>query len=305
MAEREKGETAEYGGELHLAEGIDIPCGVMKDGTRLLSERQVSAALGNKRGGSHWIRQKEGNKLPVYVSAGNLKPYISAALERKLVDRRIWRAKGQGGFGAYGIDATSLPEICDVFLKARRDHALLPSQEHIALQAEILMAALAKIGVVALVDEATGYQSVRQHNELELLLSKYISEELQPWAKRFPDEFYSQMFKLKGWDYINLGAGGKKPRVVGKIANDIVYDRLPSGVLESLKKKNPSGADGHRKHHHHQFLTEDIGNKHLEKMIGSVITLMRASGSWSEFTRLLDRAYPKHGAVQGELTMDD
>ncbi|MFT8649140.1 MAG: P63C domain-containing protein, partial [Bifidobacterium psychraerophilum] len=158
---------------------------------------------------------------------------------------------------------------------------------------------------VALVDEATGYQSVRQHNELELLLSKYISEELQPWAKRFPDEFYSQMFKLKGWDYINLGAGGKKPRVVGKITNDIVYDRLPSGVLESLKKKNPSDADGHRKHHHHQFLTEDIGDKHLEKMIGSVITLMRASGSWSEFIRLLDRAYPKHGAVQEELTLDE
>ena len=32
---------------------------------------------------------------------------------------------------------------------------------------------------------------------------------------------------------------------------------------------------------------------------------MRASGSWAEFERLLDRAYPKFGAVQGELDIED
>jgi hypothetical protein len=80
---------------------------------------------------------------------------------------------------------------------------------------------------------------------------------------------------------------------------------MPKGVLESLKSKNPPRADGRRKYKHHQFLTEDIGDKHLEKMISADITLMRASGSWAEFIRLLDRAYPKYGAVQGELTIND
>ena len=36
MSERESGETARYSGILHLGDDIEIPCGVMDDGTRLL-----------------------------------------------------------------------------------------------------------------------------------------------------------------------------------------------------------------------------------------------------------------------------
>lgn len=46
-------------------------------------------------------------------------------------------------------------------------------------------------------------------------------------------------------------------------------------------------------------------NEILERLISADITLMRASNSWSEFERLLDRAYPKHGVVQGELAIEE
>lgn len=308
MADRKPSETAEYSGKLKFqidGDIVEIPCGVMPDGTRLLSETAVTKALGGKRGGSHWIRQREGNRLPVYASAGNLQPYIEPMLAEKLINHRTWRGKGQGGNGAYGIDATALPEICEVYIKARRANALLPSQVHIAEHADMLLVAIAKVGVVALVDEATGYQAVRQRDELQKLLSKYIAEELQPWTKRFPDEFYKQMFRLKGWDYEGLGITSHKPRIVGKITNDIVYERMPKGVLDELRRRNPPKPDGRRKHKHHQFLTEDIGDEHLERLISADITLMRASNSWSEFERLLDRAYPKHGVVQGELAIEE
>ncbi|NMN02835.1 P63C domain-containing protein [Bifidobacterium panos] len=305
MNERKSGETAEYSGHLNIGDDIDIPCGVMGDGTRLLSERAVTRALGGKRGGSHWLRQKEGNRMPVYASAGNLQPFIHGGLAYKLVNHRLWRAKGQGGFGAYGIEAEALPEICEVYMRARHAGVLLPSQEHIAEQADILMAALAKVGIVALVDEATGYQSVRQRDELQKLLSKYIAEELQPWAKRFPDEFYTQLFRLRGWDYQTLGAGGKKPRLVGKLTNDIIYERMPRGVLDELKRKNPPDDSGRRRYKHHQFLTEDIGDDHLALQISNSIALMKASRSWGEFNRLLDRVYPKYGSQQGELDLED
>lgn len=308
MTDREQAETAEYSGTIQLTiidTEITIPCGVMKDGTRLLSERAVARVLNTKRGGSHWLRKKEGNKLPVYMSANNLQPFIKPELAIKLINHRIWRAKGQGGYGAYGIDATALPEICDVYLKARRANALLPIQMHIAESAEALISAIAKVGVIALVDEATGYESVRQHNELQKLLSQYISEELQPWTKRFPDEFYKQIFRLRGWDYKNLGAGARKPRIVGKLTNDIIYERMPQGVLETLKSKNPPDENGRRRYKHHQFLTSDIGDEHLERQVIESIGLMRASTSWNEFMKLLNRACPKYGAVQGELDMED
>lgn len=305
MNERKSGETAEYSGHLNIGDNIDIPCGVMSDGTRLLSERAVTRALGGKRGGSHWLRQKEGNRMPVYASAGNLQPFIHGGLAYKLANHRLWRSKGQGGFGAYGIEAEALPEICEVYMKARHAGVLLPSQEHIAEQADILMAALAKVGIIALVDEATGYQSIRQRDELQKLLNKYIAEELQPWAKRFPDEFYIQLFRLRRWDYQTLGAGGKKPRLVGKLTNDIIYERMPRGILDELKRRNPPDDSGRRRYKHHQFLTEDIGDDHLELQISNSIALMKASRSWSEFNRLLDRAYPKYGAQQGELELED
>lgn len=303
MAERPKGETAKYSGTLELG-NFTIDCGVMEDGTRLLSERGVAAALRTKRGGSHWLRKKAGSLLPVYASANNLSEFISPELTVKLIKPRYWRAKGQGGYGARGLEASALPAICDVYLKARREGKLLPSQMHVAQNAEILISALAKVGVVALVDEATGYQEVRKRNELQELLKKYISDDLLPWTKRFPDEFYSQIFRLKGYDFKMLGLKGRKPRSIGAITSDIVYERMPEGVLGELREKNPPNVKGNRNHKHHQFLTEDIGDRHLERLIADDITLMSASNSWAEFMRLLNRVHPKGGIAQGELNIE-
>mgnify|MGYP003561277120 CR=1 FL=1 len=53
------------------------------------------------------------------------------------------------------------------------------------------MRAFARVGITALVDEATGYQYERENDELQKILKAYISEELLPWQKRFPDIFYN------------------------------------------------------------------------------------------------------------------
>jgi hypothetical protein len=49
-----------------------------------------------------------------------------------------------------------------------------------------------------------------------------------------------------------------------------------------------------RKHRHHQFLTDEIGNVHLEKQITAVTTLMRATptGNWKFFEMLFNQAFP-------------
>jgi hypothetical protein len=71
---------AEHEGLLKL--GID--CAVLDDGTRVLSERGVTKALGGKRGGAHWIRKRGGAELPVFLSANNLRPFIDSDLEMAL-----------------------------------------------------------------------------------------------------------------------------------------------------------------------------------------------------------------------------
>jgi hypothetical protein len=285
---------ATHKGELVIADLV-LGCAVLEDGTRVLSQRGVTKALGGKRGGSHWRRLKQNPEiasLPVYLSAGNLAEFVGADL-RGALTQPVHYKSSNGGAIAKGVNASLLPEICDVLLRARDANALVPSQQPIAKQAEILMRGLAHIGIIALVDEATGYQYQRARNALEEILNKFIAKELRPWTKTFPDAFYENLFRLKGIDFKALPV--VKPSYFGHITNDIVYGRMAPMVLEELKRITPKTESGHLRHRLHQRLTEEIGHPKLREHLASVMALMRASSTWEGFYRLLEKSYPKYG----------
>jgi hypothetical protein len=279
----------------------ELPCAVLEDGRRVLTQEGFSAALGRK--GNLYRRAHQDFDLPPFLTAANLKPFISDELRdssRPIVFKTII-AKGVGNVPAYGYAAELLPRVCQVFLDARDADALLKSQEHIARACDLLVRGLATVGILALVDEATGYQYERDRDALHKILEAYIAKELLPWAQRFPHEFYKQMFRLRGWTYSPMSVRG--PLYAGTLVNKLVYERLPEGVLNELCRKNPVTETGRRKHRHHQFLTETIGHPHLEKHVSAVTALMRASRGWSEFADLFQRAFPARGdQIPLELT---
>jgi hypothetical protein len=84
-------------------------------------------------------------------------------------------------------------------------------------------------------------------------------------------------------DYDEKGPQG--PRYAGKLAKELVYRHLPSGILEELERLNPNVQKGRRKYHHHRFLSGEIGNPHLEKHVAVVTALMRVSPDWNTFMR--------------------
>lgn len=289
---------ATHQGEIKLGD-ISIPCAVLEDGTRVLRERSVAKSLGKKGSGAHWQKKRlaeKGALLPEYISAKNLDQFIDDETRVSLLNPVIYKTKTGGT--AQGIPAQLLTEICNIWLEARGKGALYEAQEKTAKQAEILLRGFAKIGIVALVDEVTGYQYFRDKDELNKILEVYIAKELLPWAKRFPDEFYKELFRLRGWQYSPITI--KKPQYVGKLTNYLVYEKLPPGVLDELRNKNPKNEKGNRKFRHHQFLTDDIGNSHLEKHLASVTTLMRVSSNWRKFEGLFKRAFPD-GPEQTEM----
>jgi P63C domain len=102
---------------------------------------------------------------------------------------------------AYGFEAQLLPQICDVWLKARDANALTKIQMPVAQRVDILMRGLAHVGIIALVDEATGYQNVRARTALEEILEAFVAKEFRKWAKRFPDDFYKEICRLRNWKY--------------------------------------------------------------------------------------------------------
>lgn len=262
--------SAVYSGLLPIGD-IEIDCAVLEDGTRVLSERAVHRAFGSKRGGSHWRRMKansDGANLPSFLSATNLLTFVSKDLQEALISPILYT--GLGGTTANGIKAEMLPEICGVYLKARREGKLHPSQEHMAMQAEVLMEAFAKVGIVALVDEATGYQKQRGHDALRLLLSKYIAEGLQKWIKTFPDSFFAELDRL--YDNEPTTPRGR-PQYYGGFINKYVYDPMENGYVKAELDKLNIDDTGKRKARFHQWLVDD-GRNMLIHQIGRVQGLM-------------------------------
>ena len=193
------------------------------------------------------------------------------------------------GQRAHGYDATLLPKICDVYLKARDEKALLTSQQHIAKACDLLIRALAHVGIIALVDEATGYQADRARRALAEILEKFISEELRRWVKTFPADYFKELCRLKG---VVFRSDMKLPQYFGHLTNDIVYKRLAPAVLRELQERNPRSESGRRHHRHHQWLSIDIGHPKLLEHLGLVIGVMKLSDDFNDFKKKLNRIAP-------------
>lgn len=273
--------------------GIKINCAVLEDETRVISEKSVAKALGSYGSGSYWLKRKEkGAVLPRYLYARFLEKFIPEKLLLILSDSISYESVSNKI--STGIRAEALPEICDVWIQAAEKGAIPETKRNIAQNAYTLLKGFATIGIIALVDEATGFQVDRQRDALQKILTKYLRSEYAAWAKCFPLEFYEELFRLKGW-FLDKRTM-KMPSVVGKYTNDIVYDRLAPGILEELRKRNPILPTGRRKTKHHQWLTEETGHPALDKHFSGVMALMRANTEWDKFKRGLERAYPKIGS---------
>jgi hypothetical protein len=298
---RHKLPKATHEGDLTLG-NYTIHCAVLEDGQRVLTQSDLMRALGRARQAKGRQYYDGDVNMPAFLTAKNLKPFIDKDLEVTSSQIEFRPLKGAK---AFGYPAELLPKVCEVFLRARdQGDVLTHNQIHIARQADVLMRALAHVGIAALVDEATGYQEVRDRLALQKILDAFISKELAKWAKRFPDEFYREIFRLKNWPW--KGMKVNRPGVVAHYTNDVVYERLAPGVLKELKRINPPDERGQRKHKHHQWLTPDVGHPKLRDHLNGVLALMRASNTWKDFKKLLDRALPRHGlAAQIEMYDED
>src|SRR5712672_3146512 len=126
---------AEHEGVLKIGEA-EIPCAVLKDGRRVLTQSGLMKAIGRARQAKGRQYYDGDVNLPAFLTAKNLKPFISKELE---VTSSQIEFRTERGIKAYGYPAELLPKVCEVFLKAKDALALTANQEHIALKAQILI----------------------------------------------------------------------------------------------------------------------------------------------------------------------
>lgn len=261
---------------------VEIPCYVLEDETRVLVSRGMVQAVGMSP-------LSGGNRFALFTASKAINQFISNELMLGIENPVLFK-NPLGGGNAHGYPATLLVDLCNAVLQARDAGTLTKQQLHIAERCDLLIRSLATVGVIALVDEATGYQDIRARRALATILERFIAKELQPWTRTFPYEFYERIYKLKGW----VGPDGhRRTPLIGHYTNDIVYERLAPGVLEELRRLNPPLPYGNRPHRHHQWFTPDLGHPKLKEHLAGVMALMRASANWDAFRRNLARAYPK------------
>jgi len=278
-------------------DGTKLPCAVIKGPNgiqRVLSESGITQAiLGTRSGASKRLKKAAsdgGALLPLFVAPSQLKEFITDDLLEgplKPIDYV------DGDRVVRGYDASILVAVCGVWLKARAKGRLQKQQLAKAQQAEDLTLALADVGIVSLIDEATGYQDDRARDALAKIFATFLAKERQKWALTFPLDFYREIYRLRGWKFEPWNT--KRPSVVATWTDDFVYDRLAPGLTKELREKNPIAETGRRSHKHHQWFNTEKGHPKLKEHITGVIALLRAAENWGSFKRGLDRAYPKYG----------
>ncbi len=286
---------ADFEGDFPLGDK-SVSAAVLRDERRLVTQGTFLRALGRSRSpkaGTGVLSTVD--ELPFFLQAKSLRPFIDNDL---IASTKPVFFRTRSGTKAVGYDATLVRKVADVYLKYR-DHSLQQNgsvpvrYQKMIVAAEAIKTALADVGIYALVDEATGYQDIRNRLALQEIFEAVLRKELAAWAKRFPDEFYKQIYRLRGWTW--RGRHVNPPQIVAHYTNDFIYDRLQPGLRKELETRMPKTEMGNKKGKLHQFFTDDIGHPLLAQHVHMVTMFMKAASSWEEFKRNLDKVSPRLG----------
>lgn len=286
---------ADFEGDFLIGDKV-VSCAVLRDERRIITQATFLKALGRSRSpkaGTGVLSTVD--ELPFFLQANALKPFITNDL--KASTKPVFFRTRAGSKGV-GYDATLINKVADVYISFR-NHALsergsIPVRyERMIAAAQAIKNAFADVGVIAMVDEATGYQDVRNRLALQEVFDAVLRKELAAWAKRFPDEFYKQIYRLRGWEW--RGRHINPPQIVAHYTNDFIYDRIAPGLRKELETRMPKTKNGNKKGRLHQLFTDDIGHPLLAQHVHMVTMFMKAAGSWEEFKTNLDKVSPRQG----------
>ncbi len=273
-------------GELTLG-SREISCAVFEDGTHIISCPDLLKALGRP-----WRKTYKSVDRPGFLAAQNLAPFLDDSLNS---GQRPWEFRTLHGGRKSGYRAEVLPKACKVYLMAGAAGVLRHNQERIASACEEILEAIGDADIETLIDQATGYQDIRDRRRLHRYLERYFTPNLAGWVKRIPEDYFRELFRLKGWNW--RGMSLSRPGAVGKLTNDLVFERLEPAALKELLRISPNKIRTRKRKSANPWLNHDVGHPALESHVFAVVSLMRASANWGQFHRLLQRSFPKNSGM--------
>lgn len=282
---------ASHQGKLPIGD-VEIEVYNLFDKRRLIAKAAMAKALNLKsEGGSAFLRTMTRKGVRSAIS-DSLWEKIENPIFFKMVDTDL---DGPGAV-ADGYEATTLIEVCDALIQARNDGRLASSQDFLARQAEIIIRSSAKMGIIYLVDTATGYIDVAKREEYLKQWNEFVRSEFRAWEKEFPDQFADMIYKIYGLKRKSV-ASFKHPQFFGWFTRKYIYHPLANSrgaILDLLDEANPVVyAGGGRKYKLHQFLTNEVGVNALRQHLWQTIGIGNAARDKTDFERSFYRAFPE------------
>jgi hypothetical protein len=276
-------------GILPLGE-IDLECYVLKDRRRVFHKKGMAQSLGMKSEGGN-----------VFLRAMNSKGLGS------IIPQKVWDAlnnpiifKTLRGDQAHGYEGWVLIEICDSIWEAGRQNKLGPRQGDLAKQAEIILRSAAKVGIVALIDEATGFIKDKWKEEYRELFREYIRNEYRKWEPEFPNQLFDMIYSIYK---LPRKHKNKHPQFFGRFIRKYIYTPLlnsKGAILEMLEEKNPVVyVGGGRRYKLFQFLEDEVGMPALRAHIWQIVGIGNAARTKEGFERGFNKAFPQAGTQYG------
>jgi len=271
-------------GELAIGKS-SIPVYVLDDGRRIVSRTGATFVLTEGKGGGN---------LESYLQVKVLESYMPQDLHSRMVDFSIQEVVNKS---VKGMEADTFLEICAGYVRALQDGKLeSETQVSIAMRAAMFSAACSKVGLIALIDEATGYQHHREGEELQLKLKLYLENEMRKWDRTFPADLWVQFGRLTHWK----GSVNQRPKYWGKLVMELIYEYLDPDVAQWLRENAPKPKHGQN---YHQWLTSQYGLNRLVEHIWKVVGIASTCETMDELKNKMQELYGKRPGFQFALKL--
>jgi hypothetical protein len=272
---------------------VDLPCYVLDNGQRVIGRVAATEMLSGF---------KSQGDLEGYLRSQNLKPYIDKDLTvARMVSFSLPEVE-QLGREVKGLPTDLMIEVCRGLVTALEasqrnppEVKLTPRQISMAIKASMFLVACAKVGLDALVDEATGYQEFRDRDALQVKLRAYLEKEMRKWERTFPDELWVEFGRLTNWK----GSVTHRPKYWGHLVIQLIYEYLDPDVAQWLKENAPAPRKGQN---YHQWLSAQYGLKKLIEHIWMVVGIARTCYNMDELKQKMRQMFGK-GHVQYNMFM--
>lgn len=280
---------ATHWGQLQIGDAT-IPCYVL--------DTEPPERVFSLKGAVVGLIETEGGQLAEYIKVKSLRQFLPPDLipvdgdgQRDRIPALIrFDVGGDNPKAAFrfpwGLPVEKFMDLCDAYSRAAEEGELTERQQQIARKANRFLRACRNIGIIALVDEATGYQKVRPLDELQFKLKLYLEEKMREWEPTFPNELWEEFARLTNW----TKPTHIRPKYWGKLVMELVYGYLDADVAQWLRENAPEPMHGQN---YHQWLSKQYGLKKLVEHIWKVIGIASTCTTMDELRAKMKQLYGK------------